>query len=103
MVRGHHSAAVPIASLDGNLVAKRLFQLVDGGGRKAAKFNCRPIGADRLDADRLLFGKNPGKAVEVRQTPMIVIGVALAFDRLAGFVADKFERAGAENVLLVPA
>src|SRR5208283_566802 len=46
--------------------------------------------------------KYPGKAIEIGQTLMIVVGVALTLDRLANIVADEFEWAGAENVLLVP-
>ena len=71
VVRGYHPAAVPVAGLHGDLVAERLFQLVDGGGRKAAKFDCRPVGADRLDPHRLLVGIDPGKAVEIRQPLMV--------------------------------
>ena len=33
---------------------------------------------------------------------MVVVRVAHALDRLAGFVADELERAGAHDVLLVP-
>src|SRR5271155_4234093 len=102
VVRGYPPATVPVAGLDGNLVAERLFQLVDSGRWKAAKFDCSPVRADRLDADRLLVGIYPGKAVEVRQPRTEVVGVALTLDRLAGIVADELERARAEDVLFVP-
>ena len=34
---------------------------------------------------------------------MVIIGVPLAFDRLADLVVDEFERAGTENILFIPA
>src|SRR5262249_54149580 len=43
-----------------------------------------------------------GNAVEIRQSLVIIFLVALPLDRLAKFVTDKSERAGAEDALLVP-
>src|SRR5215471_3349411 len=102
MVWGDHPAAVPVTGLDGEFVAKSLLQLVDSGGREAAKFDCSSIGADRLDANCLLLGKYPGKAIEIRTPLMEVVRVALTLDRLSGIVIDEFKRTGAENVLFVP-
>ena len=102
VVRGYDPAAVPVTGLNGNFVAESLFQLVNRGRREATKFDCGPVGADRLDPNGLLIGKYPGKAIEVRQALAEVVRVALALDRLANIVAHELERAGAENILFVP-
>src|SRR5207237_2968337 len=70
--------------------------------RHAAELDRRAVGTDRLDADRLLVGIDPDEAVEIRQSFAVIIGVALALDRLAGLIAGEFERAGAQYILLVP-
>src|SRR6516162_8497479 len=102
MVRRYHPATVPVTGLYCDFVAESLLQLVDSGGREAAKFNRGPVGANCLDPHGLLIGEYPGKAVEVRQALMEVVRVALTLDRLAGVVGYESERTGAENVLLVP-
>src|ERR1051325_53963 len=71
-------------------------------GRQAAELHCGAVAADRLDPDCLLVGKDAGEAVEVWQTLAIEIRVALAAYRLAGLVAGRFERAGPQDILLVP-
>ena len=94
---------IPVALLHRDLVAERLDELVARRGRHAAELDRGAVAADRLDPHRLLVGIDAGEAVEIRQPFVVIIGVPLALDRLADLVIDEFERAGAENVLLVPA
>src|SRR5262249_61233894 len=72
-------------------------------GGNAAELQRRTVGAEGTDPYRLLVGVDPGKAVEVGQTLVIIIWVAHTLDRLADLIVDEFERSRAENVLLVPA
>ena len=102
LVRGDQIAAIPVALLDGDLLAQILDQLVARRRRHAAELQRGPVAADRVDAGGLLGRVDCGEAVEIGQALAVVIGVAGAGDRLAGLVADEFERAGAEDVLLVP-
>ena len=60
-------AAVPVALLDTDLVAQRVYQLVAHSRRQAAELDRRTIAADRLDPNRLLVSINAGEPVEVRQ------------------------------------
>src|SRR5579871_6477801 len=94
--------AVPVARLNLDLAVELLLQLVDRRGRVTAEFGGRPVGADRVELDRLLRGKNPDKTVKIRQSLMIVIGVAHSLDGLPDLVTGKFERPGTHDVLLVP-
>src|SRR5207244_11023130 len=77
-------------------------QLVARRRRKAAKLDRRAVAADRADPDRLLVGKNSDEAVEIRQSLMVVIGVARTGNRLPQLVFLKSERPGAHDVLLEP-
>ena len=95
-------AAVPVALLHRDLVAELLDELVARRGRQAAELDRRAVGADRVDADRLLGGEDADEAVEIGQALVVIVGVAHALDRLAGLVAGELERAGAHDVLLVP-
>src|ERR1700730_1735578 len=80
-----------------------LTKLVACCGRHAAEFDRRAVGADRLNPNRLLVGINADEAVEIGPPLMVIIGVLHTLDRLADLIVDEFERARAENVLLVPA
>src|SRR5205085_5208328 len=51
---------------------------------------------------RLLSGIDINESVNDRNSYAVIIGVALALDRLAGLIAGEFERAGAQYILLVP-
>ena len=93
MVRGQHCAAVPVAGLDGDLVAERFLQFIDRGGRKAAELDRGAVAADRIDPGRLLVGEDPLERVEIGQPLMVVVGVAHPTDRLAGLILDELERA----------
>ena len=95
-------AAVPVALLHRDLVAERVDQLVARRRRQAAELDRRAVGADRVDPDRLLVGEDADEAVEIGQSLVVVVGVALALDRLADLVVRELERAGAHDVLLVP-
>src|SRR5262249_23530793 len=96
-------ATVPVALLDGDLVAERADQLVAHRGRKAAELDRGAVAPDRLDPDRLLVGIDTDEAVEEGQSLLVIVGVFNSLDRLAGFDRGKFERARAQYVLLVPA
>src|SRR5690349_23990286 len=76
VVRRYHPATVPVTGLYGDFVAESLLQLVDGGGGETTKFDRGPVGADRLDTYRLLLGIDAGEAVEIRQSLVIIIGIA---------------------------
>ena len=97
------AAAVPVAGLHRDFVAELLLQLVDHRRRITAELDRRPVAADRVELHHLLGGIDADKAVEIRQTLMIVIWVPNSFYRLANLIFDEFERAGAHDVLLVPA
>src|SRR5439155_11873427 len=99
----YETAAIPVAGLHGDLVAQWTQKLVAHRGWEAAELDRRAVGADRVDPHRLLFGIDAGEPVEIRQPLIIIIGVLDPLDRLADLVRDKFERARAEDVLLVPA
>src|SRR6516162_2063820 len=102
VVRGYHPATVPVTGLYGKFVAESLFQLVDSGGREAAKFDRRPIAADRLHPDGLLLRVDAGESVEIRQSFAKIAGVLDPPHRLADFVRSEFEGARPHDVLLVP-
>ena len=102
VVRRYRAADIPNALLRHDLIAKRADQLVARRGRHAAKLDRGAIAADRVDACRLLVGIDRGKAVEIGERRVVVIRVSHAGDGLPGLVMGEFERAGAENVLLVP-
>src|SRR5258705_7595852 len=55
------------------------------------------------DKQVVRVGVNAGEAVEIGQSFMVIIGVLSTLDRLAGLIIDEFERAGAHDVLFVPA
>src|SRR5262249_55184117 len=88
---------------DNDFVAQLLLELIARRGRQAAEFSRRAVGPDGVDADRLLGREDAGEAVEIRLPRMIIVGVAYALDRLADLVARELERAGAHDVLFVPA
>src|SRR5205823_7256491 len=102
VVIGQQVAAIPVALLHGDLVAELLDELVARRGRLAAELHRRPIRADRIDAGRQLRRVYRGEAIEIRQSLMVVIGVAFAGDGLSGLVTHEFEGPRAENVLFVP-
>jgi hypothetical protein len=103
VVRGDDQRAVPVALLYRDLFAERAEQLVDRRRRKAAEFDGCAVAADGFDPHRLLVGIDAGDPIEIGQTLMIVIRVTFALDRLTCLVVDELERAGAHDVLLVPA
>src|SRR2546430_14938202 len=98
----HQATAVPVALLHRDLVAERRLQFVARRGRQTAELGCGAVAADRVEAGRLLCRIDAGKAVEIGQALVVVIGVAHPDDRLAGLVGDEFKGAGAQDVLLVP-
>ena len=95
--------AVPVAGLHRDLVAQLLDQLIARRRRHAAELRGGAVGADGVDAHRLLGGEDGDEAVEVGLTLMVVVGIAHALDRLAGLVGDELERSRAQDVLLEPA
>ena len=103
VVRRHKCPAIPIAGLYGDLVAERVDELVAGCRRQPPELDRRTIAADRLDPNRLLIGVDAGEPVEIREPPVIIVGVLDPLDRLSGLVRSELERTGAHNVLLVPA
>ena len=103
MIGRDEQAAVPIAGLHRDLVAERADQFVTRRGRQSAEFDSGPVAADRIESRCLLRSQDPGNTVEIRQSLVMVVRVTLAFDRLAGLVADQLERTRAHDVLLVPA
>src|SRR5207248_7104962 len=96
------AAAIPVAGLHCDLIAERADQLVAHRRRKATKLDRRAVAADGLDPGDLLGGVDADKPVKIGQSLMVVIGIALALDRLTGVVGDEFERPRAFDVLLVP-
>ena len=102
VVRGDDGTAIPVAFLNGELVAQRAHQLVAGRRREATKLDVGAPASDRRDAGRLFLGENADKPVEIWQPRPVVIGIALARDRLSGLVILQAKRPGAENVFLVP-
>src|SRR3954452_22032270 len=76
VVRGDQVSAVPVTLLNGELAAERGSKLVARCGRKTAELDRRPVAADRADPDRLLVGEDAGKTVEIRQSLVVVIGIA---------------------------
>ena len=102
MVDRDDAAAVPVAFLHRDLVAEFLLQLVARGRRQSAELDRGAVGADRLDAGRLLRRINALDRVEIRLARHVVIGVAHAVDRLPGLVSGELERAGPHDVLFVP-
>ena len=70
-----------------------LTQLVARRRRQAAELDRGPIGAHRVDADRLLRREDAVEPVEIGLARVVIIGVAHALDRLADLVGDEFERA----------
>src|SRR5208337_3428303 len=83
-------------------VAERGDKLVTRCRRKATELNRRPITADRADPNRLLVGENADKAVEIRQSLVVIIGIAHAGNRLPQLILFKAERSGAHDVGLEP-
>src|SRR5262245_13785717 len=96
-------AAVPVAFLHSDLVAERTHELVAYRGWKATELDPGTVATQRIDADRLLFGIDTGKSVEIRQPLVVIIRVLYSFDRLAGLDCGELERPRAHDVLLVPA
>ena len=103
VVGGYRAGDIPITFLHRDLVAECVDQLITGRWRHAAELDRRAVGADRVDPGRLLVDEDPDNAVEIGQTLVIVIRVAYALDRLAGFIGGELEGAGPHDVLLVPA
>src|SRR5262245_26804622 len=62
-----------------------------------------PVAADRADSDRLLVGENAGEVVEIRQSRMVVVGIAGARNRLTELIFRKTKGTRAHDVLLEPA
>src|SRR5215469_4047977 len=102
VVGGDQISAVPVALLNGQLTAERSLQLVTSRRRKATELDRCPVAADRADPDRLLVGENTGEAVEIRQSPVVVIGIADTRNRLTQLIFRKTWRARAHNLLLQP-
>ena len=89
VVGRHHVAAVPVALLHRDLVAELLHQLVARRRRQRPEFQRGAVGADRVDAHRLLGREDRHEAVEVGLARVIVVGVALALDGLADLVIRR--------------
>ncbi len=102
VIRRDHVHAVPVAGLDGDLVAEFLHQLIACRRRQPAKLHRRSVGANGIDADRLLVGENAGEPIEIGQALVVVVGVALALDRLTDLILDELERSRSHHVLFVP-
>src|SRR5260221_1224629 len=102
VVRGGNQRAVPVALLHRDLVSERADQFVARRWRQTTELDRGAVAPDRIKASGLFRCQDPDYAVEIRQARMVVVGIALALDRLAGLVADQLEGAGAENVFLVP-
>src|SRR5207247_1174626 len=98
-----HVAAVPVAALHDHLVAQLALELIACGGRQAAELSRSAVGADGIDADRLLRRIDRDEAVEIGPTRTKVVRVADALDRLPDLVARELERAGAHDISFVPA
>src|ERR1700736_5687556 len=79
-------AAVPVALLQGDLVAQRAYQLVAHGRWKPAELDRCTIPADCLDPDCLLIRIDAGEPVEVGQPFVVVVGVAPSSWPRAGLV-----------------
>src|SRR5262249_9361080 len=95
--------AIPIARMNGVLYPRGADQSAGRRGRQAAKLDRGTVASDRLDPHRLLFRIDTGHAVEIGQSLVIIIFVALPLDRLTGLVFDELERTGSEDVFLIPA
>jgi hypothetical protein len=98
----HRAGDIPITLLDGEAVAKRGLQFVARRGRQTAELDRRAVGADCIDPRSLFVGKDADKPIEVGQRLVVIIGVALAPDRLTGLIAGEPEGAGAHDIFLVP-
>src|SRR5262249_11536184 len=57
------AAAVPVGLLHRDLVAELLLLLLDSRWRIAAKLDCGPVAADRVDLDSLFWRIDPDKAI----------------------------------------
>src|SRR5215471_15461816 len=103
VVRGYQIAAIPVALLHRDFAVERALEFVARRRRKAAELDRGAVGAYRVEPHRLLVGIDRRKAVKIRQSFAIIIGIADPSDRLASLVFGEFEGAGTEDVLLVPA
>src|SRR4029079_804501 len=71
-------------------------------GGVASETNRGLVVAYRRDPRRFFRREDPLDPVEIRQPFVVIVGEALALDRLAGVIADELERAGAHDVFFVP-
>src|SRR5215470_9110805 len=98
VVQRDQVAAIPIALLNRQLITQGRLQLVPRRWWKAAKLDRRPVAANGAHPHRLLISKNSGKAVEIRQPPMVVIGIADTGNRLPDLIFLKTKRTGAHYI-----
>src|SRR5437763_14442987 len=101
MIVGKQVAAIPVALLDDDLVAQLLDELVARRGRLAPELHRGPVGADRIDARRQLWRVDPGDAVEIGKTHVVVVEVTIAEDVLLCVVSHEFEGTRYKNAIFV--
>ena len=102
VVGGHEQGAVPVALLDGELLAQRLHQIVTHLRRETTELDVGAPAANRLHVDRILLGEDGLGAVEIGLALPIIGLIALGIDVRSRLPFDELERPRAQHVLLVP-
>ena len=102
VVRGYHQHAVPVALLDGDLVAQCVYQVITLLRRETAELDRRAVALDRLNPGRHLRRRDRLEAVQIGPALVVIVLVLHPRDESARLVLDEHERPGAVDVHLVP-